>query len=139
MWSYGFCVLIFAAVFGVMDFVWLTKAFTTIYQPAIGPMLAEKVRLGPAAIFYLIYVAGAAFFVVMPAVPTGDWGRAALRGAAFGLVAYATYDLTNQATLSVWPTRLTLVDMGWGAFATAVSSTVTVVCGGRALKLLGWS
>jgi len=80
MWSYALCFVIFAAVFGLMDFVWLTNAFKPVYQPAIGQILSGAVRLGPAALFYLIYVAGASFFVAAPALATGDWRQAALRG-----------------------------------------------------------
>ncbi len=139
MWSYALCFVIFAAVFGLMDFIWLTNAFKSVYQPAIGQILAEKVRLAPAALFYLIYVAGASFFVVTPALASGDWRPAAVRGALFGLVAYGTYDLTNQATLNAWPTRLTVIDMGWGAFATAVSASATVFIGARIARTLGWN
>lgn len=139
MWTYALSYLVFAVVFGIMDLVWLTTAVPRIYQPAIGAILADKVRAAPAALFYLTYVAGVVFFVLAPTVASGDWKQAALRGAALGLVAYATYDLTNQATLSIWPTRLTLVDLGWGIVATAVASTLTVLIAHRAAKALGWS
>lgn len=139
MWTYALSYLVFAVVFGLMDFVWLSTAVPKVYQPAIGAILAEKVRLAPAALFYLTYVAGVVFFVVAPFVAGGDLKQAALRGAAFGLVAYATYDLTNQATLSLWPTRLTVIDLSWGVFATAIASTVTVLIAHRAAKALGWS
>ncbi|MCR5878904.1 DUF2177 family protein [Phenylobacterium sp. J367] len=113
MWNYALSFLIFAVVFGIMDFLWLSNAFRAIYQPAIGSLLADKVRIAPAALFYLVYVAGVTFFVVAPAMGAGDWRQAMLRGAALGLVAYATYDLTNQATLKTWPTSVTLIDLGW--------------------------
>jgi uncharacterized membrane protein len=137
MWSYALSYLVFAVVFGILDFVWLSTAFRGVYQPAIGSLLAEKVRLAPAALFYLTYVAGVVVFVLAPA--SGDWRQAALRGALFGLVAYATYDLTNQATLKVWPTRLTLIDLGWGVFATSVAAGLTALVSYRAAKALGWS
>jgi uncharacterized membrane protein len=139
MWTYALPYLVFAIVFGLMDFVWLSTAVPRIYQPALGEMLAEKVRAAPAALFYLTYVAGVVFFVLAPTVAAGDWKQAALRGAALGLVAYATYDLTNQATLSVWPTRLTVIDLSWGVFATAVASTATVLISHRIAKAVGWN
>lgn len=139
MWPYALSYVVFAIVFGIMDFIWLTTAVPRFYQPAIGSILAENVRAAPAALFYLTYVAGVVFFVLAPTVTTGDWKQAAIRGAALGLVAYATYDLTNQATLSVWPTRLTVVDLSWGVFATAIASTLTVLIAHRAAKALGWS
>jgi uncharacterized membrane protein len=139
MWSYALAFGVFAVIFGAMDFVWLSTAYRTVYQPGLGPILAEKVRMAPAGLFYLIYVAGVTGFVLAPSLAAGDWRQAAVRGAAFGLVAYATYDLTNQATLSLWPTRVTVIDLSWGVFATAVASGLTVAIGSRAAKALGWS
>lgn len=139
MLSYAVAFIVFALVFGLMDFVWLTNAFGRVYQPAIGELLAGQVRLVPAALFYTIYVAGVTFFVVAPAVGMGDWRQAMARGAAFGLVAYATYDLTNQATLKVWPTRLTLIDLGWGILATSIAAGLTVVISHRVAKAFGWN
>lgn len=137
--GYALSYLVFALVFGALDFVWLSLAGPALYRPAIGPLLAEKVRLAPAVLFYLVYVAGVVGFVVVPTLATGDWRQAALRGAAFGAVAYATYDLTNQATLRLWSTRVTLADLAWGAFATAVAAALTVLVTARAAKALGWS
>lgn len=139
MWIHALSYVVFAVVFGIMDFLWLSTAVPRIYQPAIEPILAENVRAAPAALFYLTYVAGAVFFVLAPTVASGDWRQAAVRGTALGLVAYATYDLTNQATLSIWPIRLTVIDLAWGAFATALASTVTVLIAHRAARALGWS
>jgi uncharacterized membrane protein len=139
MLSYTFAFIVFALIFGMMDFVWLTTALGRVYQPAIGEILAEKVRLLPAAAFYLIYVSGVSLFVVAPSLGAGDWRQAGMRGAAFGLVAYATYDLTNQATLRTWPTRLTLIDMGWGVFATAVAAGLTVLVTHRVTAAMGWN
>jgi uncharacterized membrane protein len=143
MSTYLLSCVVFALVFGLMDFLWLTNAFPRVYQPAIGEILAAKVRMVPAALFYLTYVAGVTFFVLAPALaPTldgGDWRQAALRGAAFGFVAYATYDLTNQATLSVWPTRLTLTDLAWGTVATALAAGITVAISARIARVMGWN
>ena len=78
----------------------------------------------PAAIvFYLIYAAGVVFFAVRPAVQSGNWSDALLRGAALGFLAYATYDLTNLATLRNWPVSVTLADLVWGTLLTAVAAS----------------
>jgi len=95
-----------------------------LYRPILGPILAENVRIVPAVIFYVVFVAGIIFFGVLPALDSGRWTTALLNGAVFGFLAYATYDLTNHATLSVWDTRVTLADMAWGTFVTGAASVV---------------
>jgi uncharacterized membrane protein len=109
------------AVFLALDSVWLTLMAQRLYRPAIGHLMRDGFDLGAAAVFYLIYGTGMVSFVILPAQRVRD---ALLRGALFGLVAYATYDLTNQATLRDWPWRVTLTDLAWGAFVTAMSCTV---------------
>lgn len=108
-------------VMGVLDALWLTTAVPRIYQPAIGPLLADKPNMAAAIAFYLIYVAG---IVLLAIWPNRDAGllRVAATGAALGFVAYATYDLTNQATLKMWSVRLTVIDMTWGTVLTAASA-----------------
>jgi uncharacterized membrane protein len=112
-----------AVVFAALDAVWLTATNASLYRPALGPMLADAVRPVPAVLFYVVYLAGVVLFAVTPALRTGRWLTAAALGAAFGFVAYATYDLTNQATLKVWATKTTLLDLTWGPFVTAVGAT----------------
>jgi uncharacterized membrane protein len=107
--------------FGLLDVLWLSIAALRLYRPAIGEILADEVRWVPALIFYVLYPIGVAA-VVVPALRDGGRRRALWSGAVFGLVAYASYDLTNQATLRVWPTHLTLIDLAWGTFATATAS-----------------
>jgi uncharacterized membrane protein len=106
-------------VFLALDFVWLSTAAEIIYRPRLGAMLAENPDLGAALLFYLLYLAGLNIFVLRPALADGS--RGVLRGAAFGLVAYGIYDLTNQATLANWPWTITIIDMAWGAVLTGVS------------------
>lgn len=107
-----------ALAFLALDAVWLTVMGQRLYRPAIGHLMHERFDLSAAAAFYLIYLAGVIVFVVTPAAST----RSALaRGALFGLVAYATYDLTNQATLRDWPWHVTVIDLCWGASVTAAS------------------
>jgi uncharacterized membrane protein len=116
-----------AVAFGVLDFLWLSNAAPKLYRPAIGEIMADQVRWPPAIAFYLIYLVGVTALVTLPALREGGVGKAAWTGALFGLVAYATYDLTNQATLRVWPTHITLIDMAWGAFATATACVIAVL------------
>lgn len=107
----------------VLDAVWLTQMSPRLYQPRIGELLAAKPSLPPAVVFYLLYVVGIVLLAVLPALREGGWKRLLIHAAAFGLVAYATYDLTNQATLKTWSTTITLVDMAWGTFITTVSAS----------------
>ena len=139
MLKYALAYIVVAVVFAALDLIWLSVAGPLLYRPALGPLLAAKASLSPAAVFYLLYVAGVTLFVVVPALQAGSWSRATLLGAAFGLVAYGTYDLTNQATLKVWSTQVSLADMAWGAFATAVAATAGVLLAGKTAKVLGWS
>ena len=106
-----------------LDAVWLTLTSANLYRPALHAVLIDGFRPVPALLFYLIYLAGVVIFAVAPAMREARWRTATLRGAAFGFFAYATYDLTNQATLTVWATRITLLDLAWGTFLTAVGAT----------------
>jgi uncharacterized membrane protein len=114
-------------VFVLLDAAWLTVMGPVLYKPALGDILADKVRLAPAIVFYLLYPIGIAIFAVLPALRAGSVGHAAVYGALFGLFAYATYDLTNAATLRQWTTQITLADMAWGAIATGLAATISVV------------
>lgn len=112
-----------AVPFGLLDFLWLRWAGPNFYRPAIGELLAPSFRGAPALVFYLIYLGGMVWFAVRPGLAGGP-SQALLNGALFGAIAYATYDLTNQATMKVWPVHVTLVDIAWGAFATAAACGV---------------
>jgi uncharacterized membrane protein len=112
-----------AVAFAGLDAVWLTATNATLYRPALHEVLIDGFRPAPAVLFYLIYLAGVTVFAVAPALAGGRWHGAARRGALFGFFAYATYDLTNQATLIVWSTRITLLDLMWGTLVTAAGAT----------------
>ena len=105
-----------------LDAIWLTQVGPRLYRPAIGELLADKPDMRAAVAFYLIYVCGIVFLAVSPALRDGSLMRATTAGAVLGLVAYATYDLTNQATLKVWPLHVTLVDVAWGTLLTAAAA-----------------
>jgi uncharacterized membrane protein len=110
----------------VIDFIWLTNASNFLYKPKLGPLLLEKPVLWVAALFYLLYAVGIAGLVLRPAVAEGSIITALWMGALLGLVAYGTYDLTNQATIKGWSLTVTVVDMAWGAFVTGVVSAFGV-------------
>jgi uncharacterized membrane protein len=110
-------------VFFAIDFVWLGFVAKDLYQNQIGFLLKDQFNMPVAAGFYFMYVIGIVYFAVNPALQVGDWKLALLNGALFGFFAYATYDLTNLATLKDWPVKVVLVDIAWGAFITGVSAT----------------
>lgn len=119
-----------AIVFGILDAIWLGWAGNNFYRPAIGELMAENFRAAPAVVFYLLYVAGMVWFAIKPGLESGV-GTAALNGAILGALCYATYDLTNQATLKVWPTYITMADIAWGAFATGTAAAAATWITGR--------
>lgn len=105
-----------------LDVVWLSTMAERLYRPQLGSLLADEFRLAPALAFYALYLFGVVYFAVIEALNTGGWRKAALNGGVLGLVAYGTYDLTNEATLSHWPVLVTLIDLAWGAFLTAFAA-----------------
>jgi uncharacterized membrane protein len=121
MLRYSIAYVVTAAVFLGADYLWLNRAMG-FYRNSLGDLLAEKPNLIAAAALYLIYFVGIVVFTVMPAARSDAWGSSLLLGGLLGLVAFATYDLTNLATLSRWPVAVTVVDMVWGTFVTALSS-----------------
>ena len=123
--SYIVAYIAAAVVFLAGDAGWLTLTGPRLYRPVLGPMLAEKPNIGAAVVFYALYLFGLVFLAIAPAMRTGAWRTATLNGLVFGVVAYATYDLTNQATLKLWSTQLTLLDMTWGGGLSALAATVS--------------
>ena len=116
-------------VMGILDFVWLRTTVDSVYRPGVGAVLAEKPHMPAAIAFYLVYLAGVVIFAVRPALADGNWRTALLLGGLFGFFAYATYDLTNLATLKVWSLKVSLLDMAWGAALTGLSATAGTVTG----------
>ncbi|WP_336986579.1 DUF2177 family protein [Altererythrobacter aquiaggeris] len=113
-----------AIAFGVLDAMWLGWAGPNFYRPKLGDMLAENFRMAPALVFYAIYIAGMVWFAIKPGILSGNVLTATLNGALLGGLCYATYDLTSQAVLKTWSTSITVADIAWGAFATAVASSI---------------
>jgi uncharacterized membrane protein len=112
--------------FGVLDALWLRWAGPNLYRPALGELLAPAFRAPPAGVFYLCYIAGMVWFAVRPGIELGV-PHAVLNGALLGALCYATYDLTNQATLKVWSGSISAVDIAWGAAATALASGIAAL------------
>ena len=110
-------------VFGIVDFIWLGFIAKDLYRNGIGHLMAESPNWIAAVLFYLLFIIGLVFFAVSPALDAGQWQRAALYGALFGFFCYATYDLTNLATLRGWPVSIVVADLLWGAFVSAVGAT----------------
>ena len=114
--------LLTLAGFLAMDMVWLVVVARGFYRERLGFLLSDQPNWWAAISFYLLFVVGLLVFVIVPAMEAGSLRKALLLGAFFGLVTYATYDLTNHATIKNWPWIVTLVDMTWGAvLATTVS------------------
>ncbi|MQT11954.1 DUF2177 family protein [Segnochrobactrum spirostomi] len=110
--------------FVALDAVWLGLMVPRLYKPALGDLVAQPFQPLPAVAFYLIYGVGLAVFAITPALSAGKLTTAFFFGALFGLVAYATYDLTNQATLRGWPAIITVVDLAWGTFGSALAASI---------------
>ena len=111
-----------ALIFGLLDAIWLRTMVSKLYKPEIGALLMDGWRPAPALIFYALYMLGIQIFAVAPALAAGKWQVAAQYGALFGFFCYMTYDLTNQATMKMWSTKVTLADIAWGSCATGFAA-----------------
>lgn len=115
--------LLTSLVFFAIDIVWLGLIAKNIYAKYLGQFLSDDVNWMAAILFYLIYIAGISVFAIYPAIEKNSLVHAVILGAFFGLVAYATYDLTNYATLKDWPVSIVIIDLIWGTFLTASVAT----------------
>lgn len=106
--------LITLPVFLVIDLVWLSLIARKFYAQYLGFLMKTDVNFVAAGLFYLLFVVGLVVFSVLPALEKNSWAQALFLGALLGLVSYATYDLTNLATIKDWPLVVTIVDMVWG-------------------------
>lgn len=119
-----------AIVFVGLDAIWLSQVAPRLVPPLIGELLSNTVEPAPAIAFYVIYLTGIVLLAVLP-TERGRAQRALYRGAVLGLVAYATYDLTNEATLRVWSTTITLADLAWGTAITAIAAAAGSLAASR--------
>lgn len=121
-----------AAVFLGLDMLGIRYIVRPVFETHVGPLLAAPLRLGPAAVFYLFYVAGMLLFVSLPALKAGAPVQALLWGALLGAMCYGTYEMTNYATLADWSWQQVVVDGLWGTFLTGFAAWVGVaVLSGR--------
>ena len=121
---YGLTYLATALIFLGIDTIWLSVAGSLLYRPLLGPLLRDGFDPIAAVLFYVLYIAGLVVFAIAPTIHGAGPRVAALRGGFFGLVAYATYDLTNQATLKGWPVTITIADLIWGTLLSAVAAAL---------------
>ncbi|HXQ51922.1 MAG TPA: DUF2177 family protein [Stellaceae bacterium] len=111
----------------VFDMAWLSTVGASVYRPRLGALLLDRPVLWAAALFYLVYAVGVVVFAVAPAMRSESWTRALWAGALFGVFAYATYDLTNLATVRGWSGLVTVLDIGWGAVLTALAASAGTI------------
>ncbi len=123
--------LVTLGAFFLVDMIWLGLVARKFYREQLGYMMRSPINWPAALIFYFLFVAGIVYFVVFPALARDSWAFALFAGAFFGLVTYATYDLTNLATLKNWPLKMTLVDLAWGAVLSGILSTIGYIYGTR--------
>ena len=112
-------------VFFAIDMIWLGLVAKKFYAKQIGFLMTPSINWVAAFIFYFIFIGGLVVFVITPAIEKGSWTHVLIFGALFGFITYATYDLTNLATLKDWPLMVTIVDLIWGAVLAASVSTIT--------------
>lgn len=117
--------LISIPVFFGIDMLWLGVIAKDFYAKNLGYIMAPKPNWTAAIIFYFIYLIGITIFAVMPAVEKNSFFQAVILGGLFGMIAYATYDLTNLAVLKNWPLNLTIIDIVWGTVLSASVASIT--------------
>jgi uncharacterized membrane protein len=127
--------LAFLVAFGICDAIWLSSMAAKLYRPALGDLLLAQVRYWPAALFYIGFPLGVVYFALMPALRDGSASAALVNGALVGLLAYATYDLTNYATLRPWTLKITLVDLLYGTVVVGLCTWVSFIV---VRRLVGW-
>ncbi|OJF96538.1 hypothetical protein AX762_05335 [Alkalibacterium sp. 20] len=117
--------MITLAVFFLVDILWLGLIANKLYRDQIGFIMKDQPNWIAAIIFYLIFVLGLVFFVIHPALLSESIVEALMRGMFFGFITYATYDLTNLATLENWPLKITIIDLIWGTTLGGVVSAIS--------------
>lgn len=123
--------LLTVVVFFVVDIIWLGFISKNLYKNYLGHLMAPQVNWPAAIVFYLLFIAGLIFFVIDPALVRESLWYAVLAGGFFGLITYATYDLTNLATLKDWPLTITVIDLAWGTFLNAATAGITYLIAHR--------
>jgi len=114
-------------IFLAIDAIWLGLVAPKFYKEQIGHLMAEKPNLVAALVFYLVFIVGVVYFVINPAIEAQSIQKVLISGLLFGFMTYATYDLTNLATLKDWPLLVTGVDLVWGSFLSTAIGVLTYV------------
>ncbi len=127
MKSFLICYVVALLVFCALDALWLGVFAYDFYQQQIGSLLLPHPNFVAAAAFYLVFLAGVVVFVVQPAISAHSLPRAVFMGALFGLITYATYDVTNLATLRGWTECVVAADLAWGAFVTGCAAAAAYI------------
>jgi uncharacterized membrane protein len=117
------------AAFAAVDLVWLGFVARSFYRKHLGYLMAPNANWLAVILFYLVFIAGLLYFVVVPGLKANSLSTTLLRAALFGLITYATYDLTNLATVKDWPVLVTVVDMVWGSCLCVVVSWISFLAG----------
>ena len=124
MLKYIYLYLITFGIFLIIDLIWLNLIAKDLYQKEIGSLLLKNPNLIPALIFYLLFIVALLVLVLIPGINSYTLTKTLLLGAVFGFITYATYDLTNLATLQGWSLKMTIIDLIWG---TSISTVVTLL------------
>lgn len=119
--------LISLVIFLVIDGFWLLVVSKNLYTKEIGHLMVDNANIIVALIFYVIFLVGLVYFVINPAIESGNILKLLISAALFGLVTYATYDLTNLATLKNWPLKITIIDLIWGTSLSTIVSYLTYI------------
>lgn len=109
-------------IFMLIDLVWLGVVAKNFYRQQLGFIMTDDVNWVAAIVFYIVFIVGALYFVIVPAIEKGSWTYALTSGMIYGFVTYATYDLTNLATLKDWPLKITIIDLIWGTSLSTMTS-----------------
>lgn len=136
MIRYAIAYLATLIVFLAVDFVWLSSMANVLYKPILKDILEPNFRIAPAVVFYSLFPLGLVIFGVAAGVRSGNWTDALLYGGLFGLFAYATYDLTNHATLKNWETKLTVLDIIYGTVASGAAAAAGFIVSGWAERAM---
>jgi len=118
--AYALAIVVFIGI----DLVWLMGVARSLYVEEMGALLRKQPMIGAAVAFYLLYIGGLVFFAIAPGLAAGSPLKAAMLGAALGLVAYGTYDLTNLAVIEGYTLRIALIDLAWGTVLTGLTAGI---------------
>ncbi len=121
-------------IFMLIDLVWLGVVAKNFYRQQLGFIMTDDVNWVAAIVFYIVFIVGALYFVIVPAIEKGSLTYALVSGMIYGFVTYATYDLTNLATLKDWPLKITIIDLIWGTSLSTMTSVFSYLATTKLIK-----